>query len=405
MYDGYLDYVTAWFKKANDYFASGTSGRFAFVATNSISQGQPVGALFQPLLSNGWRIRFAHQSFPWDSESPGAANVHCVIVGFDRMKSPAPQLFIYPKSSTSPVQISASNVNSYLVDGPNVVIQKRSYPLAKDLPRVNFGTMPIDGGNLIVEKEEHEVFASDPIAQRFLRRYVGSKEVVQNLERWCLWLEDATSDDIRSSQLLLKRVEACRHFRENSPKGGDAFKYKDTPHLFRPNSNRPQVKYVCFPRVVSENRKYFTVAYLEPSVIASDAVFTAEDPDGLAFALASSSMFITWQKFVGGRLESRLRFSNTIVWNNFPIPEIQGKDRVEIIAAGVSILNFRSSLPSESLASLYDPLAMKPDLLKLHASLDKSVDKIFGLGESSPTNEQRLEILLGRYKQLSSPGS
>jgi hypothetical protein len=321
-YDGYLDYVTGWFKKAIDYFGSLKGGRFSFVSTNSITQGQPVGALFRPIFSAGWRIRFAHQSFAWDSESPGAAKVHCVITGFDKHEVQDPTLFVYPTPKSDPVEIQASRINGYLHDAPDVFIDKRSKPIGWQLPKANFGTMPIDGGNLIIEMADYEKFLLDPIASKFLRKFVGSKELVNNLQRWCLWLEDAKAEDIRQSPLLKERVEACRKFRESSPKGGDAHKYRDTPHLFRPNSMRPQVEYVCFPRVVSENRKFFTVAYFPAAVIASDAVFTAPDPDGFVYALASSSMFITWQKFAGGRLESRLRFSNTVVWNNFPLPEV-----------------------------------------------------------------------------------
>ena len=400
-YDGYLDYVTAWFKKAIDYFSKTTRGRFAFVSTNSISQGQPVGALFRPIFESGWRIRFAHQAFAWDSEAPGAANVHCVVIGFDKGESSPATLFVYPTPKSSPVQVEATQINGYLLDAPAVFVDKRGTPLAPDLPKVNFGTMPIDGGNLIVESSDYVNFLEDEVASKFLRRFVGSRELVNNLSRYCLWLEDVASDDLKKSSLLRQRVEASGEFRRNSSKSGDAYKFRDTPHLFRPNSMRPKVEYVCFPRVVSENRRFFTVAYFDPSVIASDAVFTAEDADGFVFAIASSSMFITWQKFAGGRLESRLRFSNTVVWNNLPLPKVSESSRSAIILAGREILSYRGARPNESLADLYDPLAMNPDLLKLHATLDKAVDLAFGAIGPLSSNEGRLDLLLKNYRSMS----
>lgn len=399
-YDGYLDYVTGWFRKAADFFANVKGGRFAFVSTNSIVQGQPVEALFKPLFKAGYRIRFAHQTFAWTSEAPGAAGVHCVITGFDKHEKTDPQLFVYANPRSEPVEITASNINGYLVDAPEFFIEKRSKPLSKQLPAVNFGTMPIDGGNLIVESKELSKFQADPIAAKYLRPFIGAKELIQGLPRFCLWLEDVTASDVRSSALLKERIDACKMFRERSTTGGDAFKYRTAPHLFRPNSKRPKVPYACFPRVVSEGRQYFTVGHFDADVIASDAVFTAEDADGFAFAVASSSMFISWQRMVGGRLESRLRFSNTVVWNNLPLPEVTDQVRLQIVEAGQKILEFRESKPNSSLADLYDPLSMDPLLIKAHSSLDRLVDRAFGATATLRTELEREELLAKSYREL-----
>lgn len=399
-YNGYLDYVTGWFKKALDFFDGINGGRFAFVATNSISQGQPVEALFRPIFDSGWRIRFAHQTFPWSSEAPGAAAVHCVIVGFDKKESETASLFVYPTLKSSPLLVPAGNINGHLHDAAEFYVPKRSKPISPELPQVNFGTMPIDGGNLIVEAEEVKEFENDAIAKKYLRKFIGAKELIQNRPRFCLWLQELTPSDLRASDLLKGRVEACKQFRLESPKGGDAYKYRETPHLFRPNSKRPKVPYVCIPRVVSANRNFFTVAYLQPEVISSDAVFTAEDPDGFAFAVASSSMFITWLRLVGGKLKSDLRFSNTIVWNNFPLPKVESKLREEIIAAGKDIVSYRSENSEKSLADLYDPLLADPKLLALHNQLDKAVDKAFNLTHSKLSNVERETVLKNTFEAL-----
>jgi hypothetical protein len=395
LYNGYLDYVTGWFKKSIDYFAGVGGGRFAFVSTNSISQGQPVEALFKPIFESGWRIRFAHQTFPWTSEAPGAAAVHCVIVGFDKDESPDPALFVYPTLKSQPVYVRASHINGHLQDAEEFYVPKRSEPLSLDLPNVNFGTMPIDDGNLIVEASEISLFLQDPIAKKYIRPFIGAKELIQNRERFCLWLEELSSADLRASDLLRSRIEGCKAFRYASPKGGDAYKYRDTPHLFRPNKKRPKVPYVCLPRVVSTNRLFFTVSFLESEVIASDAVFTAEDPDGFAFAIASSSMFITWLRLVGGKLKSDLRFSNTVVWNNFPLPKIDEQSRLDIANAGKAILEYRREHPNRSLADLYDPMVADPKLLSIHTRLDRAVDKAFGHDSPLASNSDR-EILLKR---------
>jgi hypothetical protein len=208
-------------------------------------------------------------------------------------------------------------------------------------------------------------------------------------------LEELSSADLRASDLLRERVEGLKAFRYASPKGGDAYKYRDTPHLFRPNKKRPKVPYVCLPGVVSTNRLFFTVAYLEAEVIASNAVFTAEDPDGFAFAIASSSMFITWLRLVGGKLKSDLRFSNTVVWNNFPLPHIDGQSRLDIANAGKAILEYRREHPNRSLADLYDPMVADPKLLSIHTRLDRAVDKAFGHDSPLASNSDR-EILLKR---------
>ena len=400
-YDGYLDYVTGWHAKSKD-FLSDRPGEFAFVTTNSIAQGQPVPALFEPIFNSGWVIKFAHRTFAWDSEAPGKAAVHCVIVGFTRNLDVKPRLWDYPRVNGEPVEEPVTRrVNAYLVDGANVLVKKRSKPLAH-IPSARFGIKPADGGYLIVGSEEYDKVAADPIAAKYLRPFRMGRELVQGLERWCLWMADDDFDpaDINRSLILKQRVEACREFRENSSKTGDAYKLKDTPHLFRPNKNRPLVPYVGIPRVVSESRRFYTVAHLSPEVIAADSVFTVIDPEGLNFGLVSSSMFITWQRTVGGRMKSDLRFANTLTWNTFPVPELNEQDQAAIIDGGKVVLEARAKFPNRSLADHYQPLAMDPDLLKAHDKLDRAVDKAFGAPRKLNNEKQRQELLFQNYVKL-----
>ena len=426
-YAGYLDFATAWFAKAARYLktlqeqtealgAKVVPGDFAFVSTNSIVQGLPVASLFIPLFRDGWRIKFAYRSFPWESEATGKAAVHCVITGFTRSEATVTtdgkkmkevRVFDYDWSTRRTVeQDSVHFLNAYLVEGPNVLVEKRSKPLSYQLPLAYFGSKPVDNGNLIVESEDYPVVVTDPVAARYLRPFVGAKELVQGLERWCLWLEDASEEEIASSSVLSARVEANREWRSAQTQTGDAYKLRDIPHLMRPNKARPVEPYVCIPSVVSANRPIFTVKRFSADTIASNATFTALDPDGFLFGLISSSMFIIWQRTVGGQLKSDLRFSNTVVWNNLPLPEISEEQRRKVIAAGRKVLAAREAIEERagepvSLADMYASLAtMNPALRAAHDELDSAVDVAFGASRRCSSDEARLKILFERYQEL-----
>ncbi|ACR18344.1 hypothetical protein ckrop_1616 [Corynebacterium kroppenstedtii DSM 44385] len=399
-YDGYLDYVTGWHAKAKDLLAE-RSGDFAYVTTNSITQGQPVPALFGPLFREGWRIKFAHRTFAWDSEAPGKAAVHCVIVGFTRNSKASPRLWDYPDVKGGAVeQRVGQRINAYLIDGPNVLVAKRMKPLSSVISPAVRGSQPTDGGNLIVEKKAYGEVAADPIAAKYLRPFRMGRELVRGLDRWCLWMgdDDFNPADISKSSVLKKRVEAVREMRLGSKKKATQ-QSANTPHLFQ-EDHQPDCAYVGIPAVVSETRKFYTAAHLGAEVIAGNKLYTAVDPDGLLFGLISSSMFITWQRAVGGRLKSDLNFANTLTWNTFPVPELDEKTRESIIKAGQGVLAARARHPDRSLADAYNPLAMDPALVKAHDRLDRVVDKAFGAGRKLTTQRQRLEILFARYTEL-----
>lgn len=394
---GRLDYVTGWYAKAIDYFGT-VAGRWSFVSTNSITQGEPVPALFGPVLHAGWRIRFAHRTFAWSSEAPGAAAVHCVIVGFDREPSPAPLLFDYPEIKGEPVPRKAASVNPYLVDAPNLLVDQRRKVLSPVLSEVTFGNMPRDGGNLIVEPDDYSTVAADPVAAKYLRPFVMGRELINGTERWCLWLVNLDPADLPRSPILRERTEAVRAFRAAS-RAASTRGMAATPHLFGQRS-QPEVPYLGIPAVFSQHRSYATVSRLEPYVIAGNKIFTAPDPDGLAFAVLSSSMFITWQKTVGGRLKNDCNFSNTIVWNNFPLPPVPDDLRARIIEAGRGVLAARALHPERSLAEHYNPLGMDSALVKAHDELDAVVDRAFGARRRCADNLERQSILFRRYAEL-----
>lgn len=393
-----LDYVTAWHAKTLQTLAE-RPGEFAYVTTNSIAQGDQVPRLFGPIFDAGWRIGFAHQTFAWDSQAPGKAAVHCVVVGFTRDESIKPRLFGYASPKGPPVQLPVMDeINAYLVDAPHVLVAKHAVPLSSEIAKATMGSMPRDGGNLIVEVDQYDEVMSDPVAAKYVRPFRMGRELVRGLDRWCLWLVDLDPADIARSPILKARLEAVAAFRRES-KAASTREMAMTPHLFGQRSQRDTPR-LCLPRVVSEHRRYYTAAPIGPEVIAGDKAYVIDDPDGLQFALLSSSMFITWQKVIGGRLKSDVSFASTLTWNTFPVPALDEQTRKKIIAAGKAVLAAREKHPERSLADSYNPLAMDPVLVKAHDKLDREIDVALGAPRKLSTERQRLEVLFRRYQEL-----
>jgi hypothetical protein len=398
-YHGTLDYVTGWYAKAAGYFGD-LDGRWAFVSTSSITQGEAVAPLFQPTLGHGWRIKFAHRTFPWSSEAIGKAAVHCVIIGFSRKIGPS-RLIDYPTDGSAPVEQSVANITPYLTDGPTVIVEPSTKPLNPQLGEVSYGNKPTDGGWLIVEEEDYDEAMADPIAAKYVRPYVGARELLHGHDRYCLWLVDLKPGDAQRSNFLRDRIEGVRDFRSAS-KAASTREAAATAHLFRQIA-QPDTSYLCIPRHVSESRPYFLTARFGPDTIASDANFITPDADGFMFAIISSTMFITWQRVVGGRLESRLRFNKLLTWNTFPLPYTDQGARERIIGAGAEMLKARGQHPELSLADVYDPSAISPVLMTAHKYLDAAVDDLFGVGGGASTELERQEILFKQYQELVAP--
>ena len=401
-YDGYLDYVTGWFRKAASYL-DGHNGLFAFVSTNSITQGQPVKPLFEPLFKEGWAISFAHRTFKWDAQSTDNANVHVVIIGMSQShQKVSPVLYDYDNIQGEPTPIPSKNINGYLIDGKKVFVGKRSQkagPLSPELVPVNFGSLSLDDGNLTIEgRDDYAKAMNDPIASRYVRKYVNGKELINDIDRWCLWLAEATPSDMRKSAFIRERVDKVKKFREASKRKATVEASK-TPWLFGEN-HQPTGKFLAIPVVFSERREYATCALLPEEVIAGQKLHTCSDPNGINFSIAESSMFITWQKAIGGRLKSDCQFSNTVVWNNLPLPQLSDELRQEIIEAGRGIIDARAKHEGQSLADLYDPDFMPADLRKAHQRLDKVVDVAFGARKPCANNEERLQVLFDRYVEM-----
>ncbi len=394
-----LDYVAAWYRKAAIYMAGNSAIRAALVSTNSISQGEQVGILWPELFRCGVKIHFAHRTFQWNNEGRGKAAVHCVIVGFGLREVNDKWLFEYETLRGEPHAVKVANISPYLVDGPDVIAGKRQQPLGA-VPTMRCGNKPSDGGHLLLSDAEREILLhEEPDAALWIRRFVGSDEFINNIPRWCLWLEGIPPETLRKLPKLLARVEAVRAFRAASS-AEPTRRAADTPARFFYIS-QPTTPYILIPEVSSERRRYVPIGLMPPDVISSNKNYLIAEPSLYLFGVLQSAMHIAWLGTVGGRLESRFQYSGTMVYNTFPWPEPTAKERAAIEAAAKGVLDARAAHPGASLADLYDPLSMPPDLVKAHHALDKAVDIAYGY-KAAATDAARVAFLFDRYQQLTS---
>ncbi|MDI9334909.1 MAG: N-6 DNA methylase [Cytophagales bacterium] len=398
---GVLDYVAAWYIKAAHYMKVNPDVRCAFVSTNSITQGEQVAILWGALMQLGVHIHFAHRTFKWSNEGKGVAAVHCVIVGMGLDEPASPVLYDYAEDiAGEPVVSLAKHINPYLVDAPTVLLEKRTTPISNVIAMVK-GSQPTDGGNLLLSDiEKQELIKNEPDAKKWIRPFLGAGEFINNVPRWCLWLKDISPTELRALPLVRQRVKAVKEMRQASLKvptqNMAAF-----PTLFGEDRQTDKT-YLLMPSVSSENRRFVPIGYFKPNVVASNLVFMLPRATLYHFGVLCSTMHNAWMRAVCGRLESRYRYSNTIVYNNFPWPQaISDKASKAIESAAQAVLDARAAYPDSSLADLYDPNTMPPVLVKAHQTLDKAVDAAYkykGGKEDAP----RVAFLFERYQALTS---
>lgn len=377
---GNMDYVTGWYKKSSEMMLSNSSIRAALVSTNSITQGEQVANLWKPLMEVGVHIDFAWRTFIWDSEANQKAHVHCVIVGFSAGASKQKRV-IFDGNST----IDASNINGYLIDGENVLVESRSKPLC-DVPEIGIGNKPIDGGFYLFKDDEKEEFVKkEPGSEHYFKRWYGSDEFINRRPRWCLWLGDANPMDLIKIPECMKRIEAVREYRLSSPSSGTV-KLADKPTRFHVE-NMPNNYYLLIPKVSSERRQYIPVGFMKPDVLSSDLVFIIPDATLYHFGILTSSVHNAWMRVVCGRLKSDFRYSKDIVYNNFPWPEVSEELKKKIEITAQAILDAREQYPDASMADLYGNLIVFPDLLKAHRANDAAVLEAYGFPKKASESE------------------
>jgi hypothetical protein len=394
---GVLDYVSAWYWKAARYVGTRPI-QCAFVSTNSITQGEQVGLLWGPLMERfGFRIRFAHRTFRWSNEAKGVAAVHCVIIGFQQGEPASRQLFEYEDVTGEPHAVRPANINAYLVDAPNVFLKNRGAPICA-VPPMRFGSMPRDGGHLVLDEDEATaLLKAEPGAKEFIRPYTGADEFLNGYRRFCLWLLGADPARLRQLPRTMDRVEKVREFRLAS-KAESTRKFAATPTLFCQLA-QPRTDYLLVPRVSSERRAFVPIGFVPRDTIANDQVLTVEDARVFHFGIMSSTMHNAWVRYTCGRLESRYRYSKDIVYNNFPWPDSPPEAAVrKVEEAAQAVLDAREAYPGASLADLYDPLTMPPDLVKAHQKLDAAVDSAYGR-RGYANDAERVAFLFELYRR------
>jgi len=395
-----LDYVAAWYIKAAA-FIQGTRIKVAFVSTNSITQGEQVGILWSYLLEQGVKIHFAHRTFKWSNEAKGKAAVYCVIIGFALFDVNRKHLFDYQTPTSEPHEIEAKNINPYLVDYANLVILTRHAPLS-DVPEMVKGNQPTDDGNLLLTDEERlELLADEPRAEQFILPLISAHEFINGENRWCLWLKDASPTEWRNLPEVMKRVQAVRAFRSKSKKAATV-RLAEVPYLFA-EIRQPESDYVLIPRHSSENRRYVPMAFFSQGYIVADSCSAVPNATLYHFGVLTSQMHMAWMRQVCGRLESRYRYSNTLVYNNFPFPaEPTAKQKERIERAAQAILDTRANFPGATLADLYDPNTMPKELLDAHRANDEAVDAVY-VSRRFKSDLERLEFLFDLYRQYTDP--
>ncbi|WP_396438930.1 DNA methyltransferase, partial [Limnohabitans sp.] len=369
---GDLDFVCGWYVLAAQYMQSTTDTQAAFVSTNSITQGEQVAVLWGEMQRLGMRIHFAHRTFQWTNEASGKAAVHCVIVGFGPEDHAVKTIYEYEDIKGLPHAVPVKRINAYLVDAPDVLLNKRRTPICQVTEMTN-GSKPTDGGHLLLDDAEKEsLIKAEPKAAQWIRPFMGAEEFINKTARWCLWLVDCPPKELRLMPEVMKRVQAVKDMRLASTKAATV-EMAASPALFG-ELRQPKTNYLLIPSVSSERRKYVPIGYIDHQVIVSNLVYALPDATLFHFGVMTSAMHNAFMRFTCGRLKSDFRYSNTIVYNNYPWPGFAGealsdKHRNAIEQAAQCVLDARAQFADASLADLYDPLTMPPALLKAHQKL------------------------------------
>jgi len=390
---GKIDYVAGWYFKAAQMM-HGTAIRTALVSTNSITQGEQVAGVWKPLYDRfGIHIDFAHRTFRWDSEASIKAHVHCVIVGFS-CATPTTVKRLFTEDQIQKVE----NINVFLIDAPDIFIESRKQPICDVPPMVN-GNKPVDGGFFtLTEEEKEQQLLCEPEISKYIKRFLGATEFINNKPRYCLWLVGITPNELRHSAFIKERVESVMAFRLSSTKEATR-NTADTPTLFQ-QIRQPESEYIIIPRHSSENRRYIPIGFMTSDVIVNDAVQFVPDATLYHFGIITSNVHMAWMRAVCGRIKSDYRYSNDIVYNNFPWPTPTDAQKAKIEQTAQAILDARALYPDCSLADLYDEVTMPPELRKAHQQNDKAVMEAYGMSVRETTEASCVAELMRRYQEL-----
>ncbi|MDM8547652.1 N-6 DNA methylase [Candidatus Venteria ishoeyi] len=427
---GVLDYVTAWYVKTAR-FIQNTKMKAAFVSTNSITQGEQVAPLWKVLLNMQIQIDFAHRTFAWQSEARSKAAVHVVIIGFSvTAEQSHKRLFDYSDIKGDPEETTAENINPYLVDAPNTIVESITSPLCH-VDRMIKGSEATDSGHLILtDAEKSELLRSYPDAESLIRPFISGGDFIKGNQRWCLWLDGVSPESIKKIPPIIERIKDVKEFRLKSSKARTV-EWANYPTLFSEN-RQPDTSYLVVPKVSSERREYIPIGYMSADVIVNNTISMVPNASFYSFGILSSKLHMIWMRTTAGRLESRYQYSIKLVYNNYPWPDSETcagnwkKAKQTVESAAETVLKVRAkyqggaddeslldsvdryislagrfvSGEGNTLADLYDPLTMPADLRKAHQKLDAAVERCYRK-EKFKTDAERLSFLFARYQVLS----
>lgn len=370
---GFLDFVAAWYLLAARMMAANPKIRAALVSTNSIAQGEQPAILWRPLYNAGVHIDFAHQTFDWQNEAPDQAAVDCVIVGFSAQDEKPKRLFTYEGDGAEPIEVKVTTISPYLLAGSEYVVGNRHTQISGHR-EMAFGNMAADDGNLIFSvAERQQLIGAHPEAEDWLLPFYGSREYINGRLRYCLWLDGVEQHAWRAVPEIVRRVESNRVTRADSARPQLAA----IPHLFAQITQRPSGSFLLVPRTSSERRRYVPMGFFEAGVVASDGCLVVPDASSADFALMTSEIHMDWMRTIGGRLESRYRYSKDVVYNNFVFPDVDDAAQVQLAQLGHDVLEVRHRYDDRTLAWMYDERTMPADLRAAHGAIDQYVDSLY----------------------------
>lgn len=390
-----IDYVGAWYYKAAKFLQNCPSVSCAFVSTNSITQGEQVVPFWEKLLQKyALKISFAYRTFKWSNEGRENAAVHCVIIGFRVGDDKLPRVLVNEQGEISVVK----NINPYLLSAPDILISNRSTPISKGVPPITYGNKPADGKHLLLSEEDRQTLLNEnPDLSVCIRQYICAKDFINGGEkRYCLWLRGVSPSVYTASREVMRRLAEVRKVRIAST-AAPTRRAAETPYLFF-SAPQKETDYLCIPQVSSERRRYIPIGFMSKEVIASNATLIIPDATLYHFGILTSTMHMAWMRAVGGRLKSDYRYSGSVVYNTYPWPDAEVTQIVKIEELAQAVLDARTLYPNSSLADLYDPLTMPPELIAAHRKLDAAVEKAYGRKFSDDT--ERVAFLFEKYSEL-----
>ena len=385
-----LDYIACWFYKATQYIKD-KKAKYAFVTTNSITQGEQVALLWPLVLNKEQEIDFAHQSFKWTNNAKGNAGVAVVIIGIRNIDGT--EKFLYNQN----LKQSVKNISPYLTNTSNVYVSSRTKTLS-NLPPMIKGSSPGDNGNLLLDQEEkNEILSKYPVAENFIKKYIGASEFIKGTNRYCIHITEENAKEAYKVKALAERFEKVEIFRLNSKKVATQ-KKAETPHFFDEDKHQ-KGEFILVPQTGSERRNYVPIGYFDESYVPSNATRVIYKVQPWLFGVISSRMHIVWVKAVAGRLKMDMQYSNTLCYNTFPFPDITTKQKENLNQYVFDILDERAKHPSKTMAQLYNPTTMPKGLLQAHQELDTAIEQCYRL-QPFKNDTERLEYLFKQYEEM-----